>query len=179
MLRTRRSETSFGFISLEAVFAVMVLVALGLTGYFILHDSSKTVAPVAQQTKPVTTPSTTTYLYAVLPPATVPSKVAECTTPISFASNGNSGPIQCQNGDLNVTEWNALAALEPSVMSLGYGASVAQIEPALCNDANASNSDANTKNSGIVEATVYQISALYYGWNFSANPAAVLNSSSC
>jgi len=60
-------------------------------------------------------------------------------------------------------------------MSLGYGATVAQIQPALCADANASDSDANTKNGSIVEATVYQISALYYGWNFSTNPAAILN----
>lgn len=179
MFRTRSSVTNFGFISLEAVFAVMVLVALGLTGYIILHDSSKTATPVVQQTKAVSTPSAAVDPYAVLPPATVPSKVAECTTPISFASNGNSGPIQCPNGDLNMTEWNALAALEPSVMSLGYGATVAQIEPALCSDANASKSDANTKNGAIVEATVYQISALYYGWNFSPNPAAVLNGSGC
>jgi hypothetical protein len=176
MLRIRiGSPTTAGFASLEAVFGVLVVIALVLTGYFILHDSSKTATPVTAPNKAVTTPSTSTNAYAVLSPATVPSKVAECSTPITFASNGNSGPITCANGGLNITEWNALAALEATVMSLGYGATVTQIQPALCADANASDSDANTKNGSIVEATVYQISALYYGWNFSTNPAAILN----
>jgi hypothetical protein len=179
MLRTRHtSPATAGFISYEAIFAVLVLVALGLTGYFILHDSNKTAAPVITPSKTTGAPSTTNA-YAVLSPATVPSKVAECNTPITFASNGNSGPIQCSNGDLNVTEWNALSALEPSIMSLGYGATPSQIQPALCNDANASDSDANTKNSIPVEMTVYQISALYYGWNFSTNPTSVLTDGGC
>lgn len=173
-IRTGSSKTA-GFASLEIIFAVLVVIALGLTGYFILHDSSKTATPIATSAKAITTPATTTNAYAVLSPATVPSKIPECSTPITFTGNGNSGPIQCANGGLNVTEWNALAALEPTVMSLGYGATVAQIQPALCADANASNSDANTKNGSTVEATVYQISALYYGWSFTTNPAVVLN----
>jgi hypothetical protein len=180
MLRARTgSSTTGGFASLEVVFAVLVVIALGLTGYFVMHDSSKTATPVTTSAKAVTTPSTTTNAYAVLAPATVPSKIAECSTPITFAGNGNSGPIQCANGGLNVTEWNALAALEPTVMSLGYGATPGQIQPALCADANASDSDANTKNGSIVEATVYQISALYYGWSFTTNPAAVLSGGGC
>lgn len=166
-----------GFAGLELLFALLVLVALGLVGYFVLHDLHATAKPVAYTpttAKPAVTAAPTSS-YAVLPPATVPSKTAECSQPITFASNGTSGPVQCANGDLNATEWNALSALEPGVMSLGYSPTAAQVQTALCSDANASNSDANTKNSSLVEATVYQISALYYGWAFSPSPTSVLS----
>jgi hypothetical protein len=164
-----------GFAPLETIFAVLVLMALGVSGYVVFHDmhaSPKTAPPAATTSRSVTTP---TNAYATLSPATVPSKTAECSQPISFASNGTSGPVQCSNGDLNTVEWNALSALEPTVMTLGYGATSAQVQAALCADANASDSDANTKNGSLVEGTVYQIAALYYGWNFSPSPAAVLS----
>lgn len=169
------SNPSAGFAGFELVLALLVFIVLGLVGYFIYHSlHPKTVAPAAvTKSAPIPAPASS---YAVLSPATVPSKTAECTQPISFASNGTSGPVQCANGDLNATEWNALSALEPTVMSLGYSATSAQVQSALCADANASNSDANTKNSSLVEATVYQISVLYYGWNFPGNPASVLSS---
>jgi hypothetical protein len=168
------SNPSAGFAGFELVFALLIFIVLGLVGYFIFHSlDPKPVAPNAA-VKSAASPLPTSS-YAVLSPATVPSKTAECTQPISFASNGTSGPVQCANGDLNATEWNALAALEPTVMSLGNGATAAQVQSALCTDANASNSDANTKNSSLVEAVVYQITALYYGWNFPGNPTSVLS----
>jgi hypothetical protein len=115
----------------------------------------------------------------VLSPATVAPKIAECSQKLTYASNGDSSPIQCSNGDLNVLEWNALSALEPSVMTLGYNATESQVESALCSDAGDSDSDANTNASNIIETTTYQISALYYGWNFSSNPAAELSNGTC
>jgi hypothetical protein len=118
-------------------------------------------------------------VYAVLAPATVPSKTAECSTPITYNSNGTSGPLTCSNGNLNVLEWNALSALEPKVMSLGYSATSAQVQAALCSDANDSASDESTTDSNLIESITYQISAAYYGWNFNPSPTSVLSTSSC
>jgi hypothetical protein len=117
--------------------------------------------------------------YSVLAPATVASKTAECTQAITYNSDGTSGPVACSNGDLNVTEWNALSALEPKVMSLGYSASITQVESAICSDASDSASDESTTDSNLIESTTYQISAMYYGWNFSTSPTSVLTNSSC
>jgi hypothetical protein len=173
------SSLAAGFASFAAVFVILVVLVIGVAGYFVFHEVHASSSTVSGSPKAAQASNTSTNSYAVLSPATVPSKVPECATPVSFQADGNSGPVQCPNGDLNATEWNALAALEPTVMSLGYSPTAAQVQAALCSDANASNSDANTKNSFIVEATVYQISALYYGWNFPSNPSAVLSSGSC
>ena len=177
-MKHKLHSTTAGFVLYEAILALGILIIVGLTGYFIFHNLHVTAKTVPASTSKATSTSSANS-YAVLSPATVASKVPECAAPISFQSNGNSGPVQCSNGDLNTTEWNALAALEPSVMSLGYGATASQIQTALCNDANASSSDANTKNSSVVEATVYQITAMYYGWNFASNPSAVLSNGTC
>jgi len=155
----------------------IILGAILLVVHYSNKSSSKTSA--TQSSTTVNQPGNSSNPYAVLAPATVPSKTAECSTPISFQTNGDSGPIQCANGDLNATEWNALAALEPSVLGLGYSPSENQVEADLCSDANASNSDANTKNSAIVEQTVYQIASLYYGWSFPSSPVVVLTSGRC
>jgi hypothetical protein len=164
----------------ETVMTIVVILIVGLTGFAIFavfHTSNNPNRAVAQSSQRPN--GNYTNNYAILGPATVPSKVPECSHAISFQSNGNSGPIQCANGDLNTIEWKALAALEPSVMSLGYSPSISQLQTDLCNDANASNSDANTKNSYVTEATIYQISALYYGWHFSSNPATILTNGGC
>jgi len=176
-MNTNDRYYSGGFVIYEAIFALLVVVIVIAAGFFILHDTNSSTSSKTSSTKDVkqTTPSP----YATLSPATVPSKVTECTTPISFQSDGNSGPIQCANGDLNVTEWNALSALEPSVMSLGYSPTASQVQSDLCSDANASDSDANTKNSYAVEQTIYQISALYYGWTFPSSIDSMLSSGSC
>lgn len=109
---------------------------------------------------------------AVLAPATVPPKVYECNQPISFNSDGSSGPISCPNGDINVTEWNALAALEPKILTLGYNASENQIEETLCSDVRANISNP-------IEKVNYQIASLYYGWQFNNDPTNVLGSAGC
>jgi hypothetical protein len=177
-MKHKLSPLAAGFALYETVLVILVLIVLVLAGYFIFHDSN-TNRKTTSSTSSKSAISNSSNLYSVLSPATVPSKAPECSTPISFQSTGNSGPVQCTNGNLNVTEWNALAALEPTVMSLGYSATPSQIQAALCKDANASDSDANTTNSFIVEGTVYQITALYYGWNFASNPSVVLTNGSC
>jgi hypothetical protein len=155
-----------------------------LLAYLFLHaDLSSGQSSVAKQNntasvsgRPSSAPSNA---YAALSPATVPSKAAECAQVLTFNSNGTSGPLTCAGGELNVTEWEALSALEPTVLTLGYGASAPQVQTALCNDVSVSQSDANTQNANLVEQNAYQMAALYYGWVFSANPSAVLTSGGC
>ena len=178
---TRKLAKNSGIATFETVFVVLSLAVIGIAGYYFLHASPKPVAPSNSKVTVAPPPvnHTSSDPYAVLSPATVPSKTPECSQPITFASNGNSGPVQCANGDLNILEWNALSAIEPSVLTLGYTPSVSQLQKALCSDANASSSDANTRNSNAIEGTVYQIAALYYGWNFSPNPSVVLANGTC
>ncbi len=164
----------------KALLGVVFVIVISFAGFLIFrifHFSVTGQTAASSQTQQNAGPHQTNT-YAVLKPAVVPSKVAECQQAISFSGNGNSGPTQCANGDLNVTEWKALAALEPTVMRLGYNPSISQLEADMCKDANASSSDANTHNSNATEATVYRISTLYYGWHFTLNPASVLSTCS-
>jgi competence protein ComGC len=170
-----------GFTTIEAIVVLLIIVIIGLIVIFIFPASSptKTTSSPAASSMAKSTTSTANSLYAVLSPATVASKTVECSQPLTYASNGDPGPINCAGGKLNVLAWNALAALEPKVMTLGYGASVGQVQSAVCIDATDSSADANTKNSYAIEETTYQISALYYGWNFSTNPTNVLTGGGC
>lgn len=111
-------------------------------------------------------------LYKILSPATVPPKVPECSQPISFSSNGNSGPVSCANGYLNTKEWHALVGLEPKIMTLGYGPTAAQVQSTLCADVHANISNP-------IEETAYRISSLYYGWHFSSDPSIVIQNGTC
>jgi len=163
-----------GFGAVEIVFVLVVIIGLCLSGYFLLSSNHKTPGTSDSVNTINSSPNSTSSNnpYAVLEPATVPSKTAECSQQISFSSNGDSGPVACSSGDLNVVEWNGLAALEPSVMKLGYAATTAQIQSALC-------ADVKENISNPIEETTYQISALYYGWNFSSNPSSVITNGTC
>jgi hypothetical protein len=139
----------------------------GLTASSTTNNSaSSAAAPVANT-------------YTTLSPATVPSKAAECSTAISFDAQGVPSPLTCADGDLNVQAWDSLATLEPTLLNLGYSATATQAQSAMCADVNATLSDANTKNSIVVEDTVYKIAALYYGWSFATDPTAALTNGSC
>jgi hypothetical protein len=178
MGNTHRSNT--GFALSELLITITTFAVIVLIGFFIIHathDSKVTTTNVATSASATSKPQAN--LYAMLSPAAVPSKVPECSQALSYNSDGDSSPIQCADGSLNVLEWSALSALEPSVMSLGYSPTVAQVESALCTDARDSDSDANTDSANAIEMTTYQISALYYGWNFSSNPSVVLTNGTC
>ena len=166
-------QNANGFSAVEIAFVLVVIAGLCLSGY-LLFSSHKTAKQASSNTPISTTNNTTksTSNYEILSPATVPPKTAECSQQISFSSNGDSGPISCSAGGLNILEWNSLAALEPSVMTLGYSATFAQVQSALCADVKENISNA-------IEATTYQISDLYYGWNFSANPTTVITNGTC
>jgi hypothetical protein len=98
-------------------------------------------------------------------------KVNECTQQLTFGADGNVGPITCADGNLNVLAWQQMAGEHPLVMSLGPYAMPRQVEEALC---------ASLRNSTIpIQTSAYNISALYYGWNFGIDPSAILLNGGC
>ena len=183
MLKTDKMQTeATGLVTTDKLFILLGFMIVVLISYIALHSvlqAGQTASSSTTAAQSASSKSTNSNEYATLSPATVPPKIAECSQEISFDTAGDPGPIQCANGDLNVQAWDSLATLEPTVFSLGYSATAAQVQSALCTDVDATLSDANTKNSSVVEATVYQIAALYYGWSFSINPSAVLTNGTC
>jgi hypothetical protein len=172
--------TSEGFTIIEGLFFLFALAIIVIIGVLLFsnHKNSKSSSSgrTATSTSFKTSP---TNPYAVLAPATLPSKQTECSEPISYSTSGSPSPIQCANGDLNVTAWNALSALEPTVMSLGYTPSVSEVQSAICKDANAADADSSATTSNAIETSVYQISKIYYSWNFPSDPSVVLTNGTC
>jgi hypothetical protein len=173
MVKTDNRTTSLSFFS--SLILGIGLVAFGAIGYFVYAEfidqppvssdgSTVLLTPVNSQNIPPT----------ILKPAVVQSRVDECSTNLSYASNGNISPIQCSDGSLNILAWKALSALEPKVMKLGYSPTLAQLQTALCDDANDADVDSNSSITLPLETSIYQISSLYYGWHFSINVANVL-----
>ena len=173
-LAKRRLNRSLSFS--DKVLWVIVIIVIFLIVIFLVRNASQkpndSITATQTSSSQASNQSTASNSFAVLSPATVPSKTAECSQAVTFAGNGSSSPITCANGDLNATEWNSLSSLEPKVMTLGYGASAAQVQSTLC-------SDVANNISNIIEQENYQISSLYYGWNFSSNPSAVLTNGTC
>jgi len=104
---------------------------------------------------------------AILVPATVPPVVDECTHQLLTAVDGTVGPLTCPGNQINTLAWQYYATFNPLVMTLGRFATEGEVANALCYD---------LKNSSIgtipKEVEAYQISALYYGWQFVIPPTA-------
>jgi hypothetical protein len=109
-----------------------------------------------------------------LSPASVAPKVAECNQAISYSSSGVPAPLQCSNGYLNAEAWNALSAQEPKVMTLGYGPSQSDVQSAICGDISAAASDSAPGADNAIETSAFQISALYYGWDFAGSASSYI-----
>lgn len=156
---------------------VIVFFAIISAGYLIyLQISSSNPVTASTRSASSNVKNTTN---SILKPATVPPKIAECSQTLSYDSNGNPSPIQCANGDLNVLAWNAMAALEPKVMALGYQPGAQQVQKAICIDGNAANQDSTPSISAPLETTAYKLAAIYYGWNYSLNPQSLLTRGGC
>lgn len=153
-----------------ALAAFLFVVAAGVGAYVVLSSTAK---PVAVNNAGSASAASN---YTILHPATVPPKISECSQTLTYASNGNPSPVTCNDGGLNVLAWNAISAQEPKVMTLGYGATQAQVQSAMCADASAANLDSSVSISEPLEITAYRLSALYYGWNFQVNPQTLLSS---
>jgi hypothetical protein len=159
------------------VILISLLIIIFLVVFIIFLLTDKTAKNTnTSSTSSSSVPQTT---YSVLPPATLPAKVPECSSPITTEANGSVTPLQCPNGALNETAWSSLSAIEPKVMTLGYSPTLDQVTAALCSDVTAANADSTTKISVPIEQDIYQISALYYGWDFSNDPSQVLTDNGC
>ena len=170
-----------------STFSLFILIILFFAivggGYIIYLESNISKTATATSNNPTAstnnTVTNTNPSYSILKPAIVPSKTAECSQALTYSSDGNPSPIQCSNGDLNELAWNALAALEPIVMKLGYQPSTQQVISAICTDGNAANADSTPAIAAPIETSVYRIASLYYGWHFSINPQALLTRGGC
>ncbi len=152
-----------------AVVAFLVVIFGGIAIFGALSGgSSPTISTQA-------VPTGTTNV-SILKPATVPPKANECSVSLTYASNGNPSPITCSGNEINVQAWNALAALEPRVMKLGYSPTATQVEQAICFDGNDANVDSSPIISAPLESSIYTLASLYYGWHFNINPTALLSS---
>lgn len=133
---------------------------------------STTTTTTTTTPPPSTTTTTTTVpVLPVLPPATVPPVVGECSQQLIFDADGNAGPLTCTNGDINVLAWQYYAKMNSSAMSLGPDATPSQVYRALC---------AGVYNTSFpIQDNIYALSATYYGWHFAVNPSDEINNGSC
>lgn len=108
-----------------------------------------------------TQPSTPGEVRMILSPATVVPVVNECHEALTKTADGNSIPLSCPTGDLNVLAWNFYAPLATTVMALGRGVSASQVSRAMCADLKVNHATKNEEVNGALMASDY------YGWNLS------------
>ena len=109
----------------------------------------------------------------VLAPADVPPRVGLCSEQLQIGADGNAGPVSCSNGKLNLLAWQFLAKDNLNVMALGYDALPDQVLRAMCSDVQSGGS------TRVIEVTAYNISTLYYGWNFGVSPSQEFLAGDC
>lgn len=161
---------SAGSTIITGLFGAVTVLVIAMVAYLIYTNTHHAIT----QTSSNATPGSSQPAIYILPPANVAPKIKECQQHLTYAADGNPSPIQCGNSALNVLAWNALAAQEPSVMKLGYQTSQAEVQAAICKDANVADADSSAIISVPLESTAYRLAALYYGWNFNLNPSQVI-----
>lgn len=122
-------------------------------------STTTTISPITTTTE---NPAVVTH---ALPPAVVPPVVSECSLSVTETADGNFTPLFCNGGGINVLAWQGYAKLNPAVMSLGPGASMQQVEQAMCSDMTSS-----VHATAPEETNVELLAARYYGWTFSLGP---------
>ena len=107
------------------------------------------------------TPSSAAVEIQTLAPASEPPVQSECSVTVDVAPNGDISPLFCPDGGINVLAWQAYAKRNPSVMSLGRGATSSDVLAAMCNDL-VSSVHASVNDEKNVEA----LAGRYNGWTF-------------
>jgi hypothetical protein len=101
----------------------------------------------------------------VLPPASVPPVVDECSKQLEHAVDGTVGPLTCEGGKINQLAWQQYAGdLDSLTLSLGPNATPEQVAHALCSDLRESGATYP------IVGQLYEIAKLYYGWQFGIDP---------
>jgi hypothetical protein len=132
-------------------------------------SASSSPPPVSS---PSAAPSPSQVALQVLPPAKSLPVVALCSQQLIVDQYGNSGPLLCANGGLNVLAWMVFAPRAPHVLGAGPAASLGVVQTALCRDVNISHAAV------LDELSAYELAAAYYGWSFSTDPTDILYSMS-
>jgi hypothetical protein len=109
----------------------------------------------------------------ILTPAIALPVVDLCSAPVQQFQDGNGGPLFCLGGALNTGAWLYFAQLNPLVMTLGPYATLVDIKPALCIDTDQGHITLPQ------EASVYGLSAAYYGWAKGFDPSAFVIAGGC
>ena len=153
-----------GFGAVEGLLIIIVLAIIGVVGWMAYNSYHKV---------PATTSNPKTDLYAILPPATVPSKAKLCSDSTEQqVATGLTVNLTCSNGDLNIVAWERAAKAEggkPVMMTLGYNATALQV----CNAYGANFV------TGTLASEVYQLAAQYYGWHFAEDPTVAAMNGKC
>jgi signal peptidase I len=121
---------------------------------------------VALASGPLASVEASRPLRSPLLPAVVPPAVNECMAPTSWGPAGPT-PLRCSSGALNVGAWNEWnVGGNDSVTGLGRGVTLKTVERAMCADVKF-----DPSYSAPYEIRLETLSALYYGWLFTTNPA--------
>jgi hypothetical protein len=108
---------------------------------------------------------------AVLSPATVAPKAAECSKQLQFGADGTAGPVTCSGGRINVLAWTYYAKGDPLVLTIGPTASPEQVLRSMCSD--------ERHSSKPIVLDTYELASRYYGWSFAIDPAQEFESDNC
>ncbi len=109
------------------------------------------------------TPSSAAVALQTLAPASEPPVETVCSETVDVAPNGDISPLFCSDGGINVLAWQAYAKRNPSVMSLGRGATSSDVLAAMCDDL-VSSVHASVNDEINSEA----LAARYNGWSFTS-----------
>jgi hypothetical protein len=105
----------------------------------------------------------------ILSPAKIPPVSAECSERLTLAADGTAKPITCAHRGVNIRAWRWYAKIGNEITELGRDAKPSDVHTTACDD---------TSNgvTGPEEEDLYVMAAVYYGWHFSYNPTADLQS---
>jgi hypothetical protein len=95
----------------------------------------------------------------VLAPAKVLPVAVLCMYELTHSADGNVFPQFCRGGAVNVLAWRFYVPISSGVMSLGRGATLQDIQAALCRD------ESRFHATAVEEIYAYELSSAYYGWH--------------
>lgn len=127
-------------------------------------DHKVTLVRAATPNSTTNAPTGGTASEQVLPPATTPPVVGECSLALSQTADGQKYPLFCQDGGINVPAWQYYATSDPDVLALGPGATEPQVLQAMCNDLS------QYPGTNPITADAEQLAARYNGWAFGQDP---------
>jgi len=152
----------------------LLIIAMSALAIAACGSSTRTVTQTTTVTivRTLTKPSMPSPQRTVLPPASIPSMVNECSKQLSIGADGDAGPVRCDGTQLNSLAWNYFAKGNPLVMAIGPNATPDEALEAMC-------ADLSHGSTIPIETSAYELASLYYGWRFGINPSSELVSGGC